>query len=439
MKEDVKNKILGFREKYGDIQIKCSGAGELPIDKIIEFQGDLKKLPEKNLLRLCKSIFINGFIAPFFVYDDGGDWKILDGHGRLKALCAIREAGIIIPAAFPYSEIEATSEADARQKLLAITSQFGQFQKEVLDEWISEIDPDIADVFALVDGEIDLAIASVDDGEETNGDDDIKGEPPAITKMGDLWEFGCDEEIKHRLLCGDATSREDVEKLVGSEKIGCVFADPPYGVDVVKGDTVGEAAPTKFGTDGSENIVEAKKYKKIIGDETTEIAENFYKNCIEMGFKNIVLWGGNYYTKFVPPSRCWIVWDKEMTGSFSEAEMAWTSFSKGGIKVFKFLWNGLSRKGNRTDELKSRVHPTQKPVGLFVDIFERFDGFASYFDGFIGSGTTIIACEKTGNKCFGVEMEPSYCDVTRERYKTWCIENGKNPIIKLNGEDWSGQ
>lgn len=177
MKEELKNKLLKLYEKYGEIEIKCTGAGTLPIDKFEEFQGDLKKLSDKNMLRLAKSMFVNGYIAPVFIYDDGGSWKILDAHQRIKTLCAIREAGIPIPAAFPYSEIEATSEADARQKLLAISSQFGQFQKEVLDEWISEIDPDIADVFALVDGEIELSIASLDENEEENASEQIEKEP----------------------------------------------------------------------------------------------------------------------------------------------------------------------------------------------------------------------------------------------------------------------
>lgn len=166
MKDSLKNKLIELYQDYGDIRIKSRGAGELPLENILDFQGNLKNLPEKKLLKLCKSIFINGFIAPFYLWDHEGDWKILDGHGRLKALCAIREAGIPIPAFFPYAEIEADSESDARQKLLAITSQFGKFQKEVLDEWIADIDPDIAETFALVDGEIKLAIASIDMGEE---------------------------------------------------------------------------------------------------------------------------------------------------------------------------------------------------------------------------------------------------------------------------------
>jgi len=203
-----------------------------------------------------------------------------------------------------------------------------------------------------------------------------------------------------------------------------VFADPPYGVDIVQGSNkqgkVGGGGPTKFktGTVGAAKIVPAKEYRVIKGDETTDTAKDFYSLCKSMNLKNIILWGGNYFTDFLPPSRCWFVWDKEMTGNFSEAEMAWTSFGKGGIRVFKYLWNGLSREGERRLELKARVHPTQKPVGLFMMILQRFDFLKVVFDGFLGSGSTLIACEETGRTCYGMEIDPIYCDVIKKRAET---------------------
>jgi len=106
-----------------------------------------------------------------------------------------------------------------------------------------------------------------------------------------------------------------------------------------------------------------------------------------------------------------------MTGNFSEAEMGWTSFSKGGVKVFRHLWNGLSRKGNRKDELKSRVHPTQKPVALFTDIFKKFTDFKIIYDGFLGSGSTLIACQKIDRICYGMELDPHYVDVIIKRWE----------------------
>ncbi len=80
------------------------------------------------------------------------------------------------------------------------------------------------------------------------------------------------------------------------------------------------------------------------------------------------------------------------------------------------MWNGLSRAGDRKTELATRVHPTQKPVGLFEKIFADFE-FHVCFDGFLGSGSTLIACEKTGRACFGAELSPAYIDVIIKRWQ----------------------
>tara|TARA_R110002124_G_scaffold1848_3_gene12389 strand:+ start:1 stop:948 length:948 start_codon:yes stop_codon:yes gene_type:complete len=273
----------------------------------------------------------------------------------------------------------------------------------------------------------ELANIFVDKTEGLTDPDEVPDIPDdPVTKEGDVWLLG-----KHRLMCGSSTDISATEKLFNGVTPDMVFADPPYGIDVVQSNQVGGGGPTKFEMIGGgavnkgQKIVASNTYAKIEGDETTETAKDFYNTCVALELKNIVLWGGNYFTDFLAPSRCWVVWDKEMTGNFSEAEMAWTSFSKGGIKVFKFLWNGLSREGNRKDELKGRVHPTQKPVGLFCNIFERFDGFKIIYDGFGGSGSTLIACEKTGRNCLMMELAPEYCDVIIKRWQDFTGEQAK--------------
>ena len=94
------------------------------------------------------------------------------------------------------------------------------------------------------------------------------------------------------------------------------------------------------------------------------------------------------------------------------------------------MWNGLARSGNRKDELISRVHPTQKPVGLFEEIFQDFE-FKTCFDGFLGSGSTLIACEKTERVCYGVEMSPAYCDVIINRWQNF---TGEKAVLESTGE-----
>jgi DNA modification methylase len=197
-------------------------------------------------------------------------------------------------------------------------------------------------------------------------------------------------------------------------KADLVFTDPPYGVSVVNGSTVGGDKP--FGNVGGNNIVKANKYMPIKGDETTETARLYYEIIKDLSI-NQIIFGGNYFTDFLPPKACWVIWDKENTGNFADVEMAWTSFDK-GAKLYKWLWNGLCRKGERIVEGEKRMHPTQKPVGLIANILNDFTKENDIvLDCFGGSGSTLIACEQTDRKCRMMEYEPSYCDVIIKRWE----------------------
>lgn len=427
-KENTRKKMP--EQNKPTIQIKCQGADALPIDLLVPFQGNLKKLTKKNAEKLSKQI-TKRFIDPIKVWQHEGFYKILNGHQRLKSLLFLRESGYDIPL-LPVDYIHADSEEEARENVLMLDSQYGEFDDAELKDWLEKLDAQDRDLLRLVDTEIQLPR----EAEETQGDDDVSEDIETITKQGDLWELG-----EHRVLCGDSTKSEDVDRLMAGEKADMVFTDPPYGINIqsVKG-KVGGTAITNFQTaaiDGG-HIVKSKQYKIMKGDNSIEISKKFYKLCVNKEYRNIILWGGNYFSSFLPPSSSWIIWDKEMIGNFSQAEMAWTSFKKGGVRIYKYLWNGLSREGNRTDELKARIHETQKPVGLFVNIFDKLDNMKIIFDGFLGSGSSLIACEKIGRRCFGIEIESHYCDVIANRYRQWCINNNRTPIMKLNGEIFDG-
>ena len=196
---------------------------------------------------------------------------------------------------------------------------------------------------------------------------------------------------------------------MNGDEADLVLTDPPYGISVVGGDKA-------FGKVGGGNIVESHLYSTIIGDDTTETSQANYEIVKELS-KNQIIFGGNYFTDFLSPSRCWVVWDKQNTGNFADAELAWTSFDK-GVRLYHFLWNGLCREGSRKVEGKTRVHPTQKPVGLMANIIKDFseDG-ASVLDCFGGSGSTLIACEQTNRNCYMMELDPHYVDVIIARWE----------------------
>ena len=234
--------------------------------------------------------------------------------------------------------------------------------------------------------------------------------------LGDLFEIG-----EHRLLCGDSTDSDAVARLMDGKKADMVFTDPPYGIKVVQGNKVGGGKLAKVNT-----------YSKIIGDDTTDTAREFYNTCISLGMENFIIWGGNYFTDFLAPSMCWLIWDKENTGNFADVEMAWTSFDK-AAKLYKWQWNGMIRQGDKNIEGKTRVHPTQKPVGLFGDIFNDFK-FETCFDGFLGSGSTMVASHQLKRKCYGMELDPKYCQVIVDRM----IKLDPTIKIKKNGIAYEG-
>lgn len=229
-------------------------------------------------------------------------------------------------------------------------------------------------------------------------------------------------------------------------KANLLLTDPPYGIDIVKveggkiggdkpfGSTHGKHTKPALGKvhgDKKKNavILESREYMPIIGDDTTETAEKNYLICKDLT-ENQIIFGGNYFTDFLYPSRCWIVWNKKNTGSFADAELAWTSFDK-VVKLYDFLWNGLVREGNRDVEGKTRVHPTQKPVGMIAKILEDFTKENdTVLDCFGGSGSTLIACEQTNRKCRMMELEPHYCEVIIKRWEN--LTGEKAELIERN-------
>lgn len=135
------------------ITVTCRGADSLPVDALEEFQGGLKKITKANLEKLKRRIIRDGINVPVFVWRIG-DWcRVLDGHQRLKALASLRADGYELPLV-PVAYIDAADEKDARQKLLGITSQYGEFEIGELGEWMAELDADIAETVRLADGEV---------------------------------------------------------------------------------------------------------------------------------------------------------------------------------------------------------------------------------------------------------------------------------------------
>jgi DNA modification methylase len=355
---------------------------------------DLKKLPNNprtikkdDMERLKQSIKDNPdyFEArPIILSNRTGELVILAGNQRYEAAKALKMDEV------PTFLLEGLTEAREREIIIRDNVSNGDWDMDALaNEW---------DTQELTDWGLDL---DWDEPEQEVVEDEAPevSDEPANSVLGGVYQLG-----RHRLMCGDSTDAGSVAILMDGQKADMVFTDPPYGIDVVKDSKV-----------GGEKIAKVNTYSSIIGDDTTDTAKKNYE-IVKKISENQIIFGGNYFTDFLPPSRCWCVWDKQNTGNFADVELAWTSFDRGS-KIYHYMWNGLVREGSRDIEMIKRVHPTQKPVGMIIEILKDFTSANDkIIDCFGGSGSTLIACEQLGRKCYMMELDPKYCDVIRKRY-----------------------
>lgn len=392
-------------------------------------------LRDEKFKKLCKSI--KDFpqmmeLRPIVVDEDG---VILGGNMRFEALKAngLKE----IPDAWVKRAGELTEE-QKREFIVKDNVGFGDWDWDALaNEWdsgkLTEWGLDLPDYQ-------EVALEAKEEDEEQVAETISKAkelQEKWQTAPGQLWKLG-----DHRLLCGDSTRAEDIERLIGADVIDMVFADPPYGISIVnefgslRSNTAqpfggrgsdGASKPfgkVGFGEKGKNKLVHAGVYAPIVGDDSTDTAITAYLLTAKLVPKAAqIWWGGNYYANVLPPSSCWIVWDKENTGNFADAELAWTN-QKTAVRIFKHMWNGLMKASERGE---ARVHPTQKPVALAEWCFENYgkDG-DTVFDPFLGSAMSLIAAENKKRKLRGCELSPEYVAVALQR---WADYTGKTPEL----------
>jgi DNA modification methylase len=394
---------------------KSRGASRIErigVETLLPYAKNSRTHSDEQVAQIAASIKEFGFNNPILIDKEN---TIIAGHGRLLAA---RRAGMVD---VPCIRLDHLTETQRKAYVIAdnrLALNAG-WDNEMLTIELNEL---LADDFALdILGFDEKELkALLDPIQATEGltDEDAVPEAPEEpkTKPGDIWIMG-----RHRLMCGDSTSIDAVQKLMDGNAVDMVFTDPPYGVAVVKDGMVG----ADFG------VAKKGNYKPIIGDETTDTAIEAYNACVSIGAKKIVLWGGNYFSNKLPPSSCWLVWDKRgdsgIVNTFADCELAWTNMTS-PARVHKQLWNGMIREG----EKDKRVHPTQKPVALCEwGITNYTDKDASILDLFLGSGSTLMACEKTNRKCFGMEMSPDYCDVIVKRWEQF---TGKTAELAAKSE-----
>ena len=335
--------------------------------------------------------------------------NVVCGHTRLKAAkkLGIKEVPCIIADDLTEEQIDAFRLADNKTAEIA-TWDFEKLEIEL--ESISGID------MSEFGFDIDL-----DEEEPTEiVEDEVPEEVETRCKLGDLWQLG-----EHFLICGDSTDPTVIDRLMDGVKADMVFTDSPYGVNIVN----------DKGKVGADNLAKNGVYAPVIGDDTTETAQQAYDIYSQLCDK-MILWGGNYFLDFLPPSDGWLIWDKRgesgIRNNFADGEMAWCSFHT-PVRIYHQLWNGMIREG----EHEKRVHPTQKPIRMLSEILQDFTNEGDIIlDVFGGSGSTLIACEQTGRTCYMAELSPEYVSVIVQRWlnltgrkdEIFCIRDGQKLI-----------
>jgi len=184
------------------------------------------------------------------------------------------------------------------------------------------------------------------------------------------------------------------------------IVDPPYGIDIASSENYG----LNGGTDGRWNNTNQKHYKKKEWDKSIPTKEYFEE--IKRVSKNQIIWGWNYYVSYLDNCPSYIVWDKESSGNYSDCETAWCS-KKGINRIVKWMWNGFRKK-----QPEDRIHPTQKPIGLYKWILENYtEENDLILDTHLGSGSIAIACHYMKRKLIGYEIDKEYYDAACKRFK----------------------
>ena len=362
-----------------------------------------RKHSARNLEAIAASLNKFGQRKPIVVHRG----VVLAGNGTLEAAKSLGWTEIEVaevPEDWDNDTAKAYALADNRTAELAEWDE-SELAKQLLE--LQNADWDIEELGFEVP-----ALADIDG----DTDEDEVPKPPVepTTKLGDIYQLG-----RHRIMCGNSLDKATVDKLLDGNKADMVYTDPPYGMDL----------DTDYSqiTGGG-----GKKYDNVIGDNERFNAQpllEMFSYC-----KEIFLWGADYYVETLnrnyPDLGSWIIWDK-----YSDSERMGLLDGRFG-STFETCWSKTKHKREiarvlvttnytaRGDE--TRIHPTQKPVALAQWFFDRWakEG-TNVVDLFLGSGSTLIACEQAGKICFGMELDPKYVDVIVKRWETLTGQKAK--------------
>lgn len=413
------------------------------IDRLTAYSRNARTHSRKQIRQIADSIQRFGFANPVLIGDDG---QIIAGHGRVAA------AKLLGWKEVPALRLSHLSAAEKQAYVIADNklAEKAGWDREILAlelQALIDLDFDV-ELTGFETAEIDIVLedAAEANGDETADPDDQVPEPlpgPTVSEVGDLWILG-----HHRLYCGDARDDNAYGCLLDGDKAQLIFADPPYNVPI-HGNVCGhgQIRHREFAMASGEMSRDAftgflrSVFERLVAHS---LDGSIHDVCIDWRHIDEMMAAGNaVYTEL--KNLC--VWAKTNPGMGSfyrsqhELVFIWKSGEAPHICNFALAQHGRSRSNvweyagvnttqpGRLDELK--MHPTVKPVALVMDAIKdcsRHNGII--LDPFMGSGTTLMASERTGRRARGIEIDPQYVDVTIRR---WQARTGKAATLAATG------
>jgi DNA modification methylase len=399
---------------------------DIRISELRPYQNNARRHPAAQLDKLVASIRDFGFLVPILVDHEN---LVIAGHARLEAakrlsllaVPCIRADHLTEPQKRAFTIIDNRLAQDAKWDFEALAKEFEFLQGQNID--IATTGFELPEIEMILDSGAQKSPAVEDDHLPDLVTDRV------CSKLGDVWGLG-----DHRLLCGDARHRESFESLLQDERAQLVFTDPPYNTRVCDVSGKGRIKHREFAQASGEKT--SAQYTKFLEECLGQLAEHSQDGsihfvCVDWRHLEEMLTAGKRTYREL---KNLVVWAKTNGGmgtfyrSQHELIFVWKHGRGKHINNFGLGEHGRSRTNVWTyagantfgrDRLSDlEMHPTVKPVALVADAIRDCSRRGDMIlDSFGGSGTTLIACEKTGRKARLIELDPSYCDLTVRRWQ----------------------
>lgn len=401
-----------------------------PVDKLIPYARNSRTHNDEQVAQIVASIKEFGFTNPILI---GADDVIIAGHGRLLAAqrMGLKEVPVVRLPHLTETQRRALVIADNK---IALNAGWDEEMLALEMKELGDMDFDL-DLLGFSLDELKELEAFGEPEPSGNADEDEVPEVPeeAVTKSGDMWILG-----EHRLLCGDTTMVDDLKKLMADDTADMIFTDPPYNVNY--GSTMKDSLRYHAGTLGGRKIMNDN-----LGDGFAQFLTDSLSNL--MMFNNGVAYVcmssselHTLYSAFVSAGGKWstfIIWAKNtFTLGRADYQRQYEPILYGWSADKKHYWCGdrdQSDVWEYNKPVRNDLHPTMKPVELVERAINNSSKVGDIvLDGFGGSGSTLIAAEKTRRKARLMELDPKFCDVIVRRWEEYT--GNKAELLKDNAE-----